>query len=158
MGIVKELDKKNPFNIPNYEVRDFQRTRVYTAEENCSFWKDPSFLQPQEVIDIVKDISFWANINEPRSCFERPLEMEKQVPTTMAFAAPDLVCLPLFAWNKPFICHEMAHVISYQKGPNDHHGPNFVKVYLELVSFFMGQAERDELHLELSKTKVRVGA
>ena len=41
MGAIKELSKNNPFNIPNYEVRDFQRKRVYTAEENCSFWKEP---------------------------------------------------------------------------------------------------------------------
>ena len=158
MGAIKELSKNNPFNIPNYEVRDFQRKRVYTAEENCSFWKEPFSLEPQEVIDIVKDISSWADIHEPRSLFERPIQMKRQVPSNMAFAAPDLVCLPLFACNKPFICHEMAHVISYQKGPNDHHGPNFVKVYLDLIHSFMGQAEEDELRSELSKAKARVGA
>jgi|TARA_R110000824_G_scaffold250617_1_gene439369 hypothetical protein len=158
MGKIREPHKKNPFDIPNYGVRDFQRARVYTAEENCSFWKDPSSLKLQEVLDIVRDISFWAGIKEPRSFFERPLQMEKQIPTNVAFAAPDLVCLPLFACNKPYICHEMAHVISYQKGPNDHHGPNFVKVYLDLISSFMGLAERDELRSELSKTKAKVGA
>lgn len=158
MGTIKELEKNNPFNIPNYEIKDFQRMRVYTAEENCSFWKEPFYLKPQEVIKIVKEISSWANIHEPRSFFNRTPQMKKQVPPNTAFAAPDLVCLPFFAWNRPFICHEMAHVISYQKGPNDHHGPNFVKVYLDLIHSFMGQAESDELRSELSKTKVKVGA
>ena len=156
LGGVKKTN--NPFNIPNYEVRDFQRARVYTAEANCSFWKEPFSLEPQEVLEIVKAISSWADIHEPRFFSKRPLQMEKQAPANVAFAAPDLVCLPSFACSKPFICHEMAHVISYQKGPNDHHGPNFVKVYLDLIYSFMGQAESDELRSELSKTKVKVGA
>ena len=149
----------NPFNIPNYTVRDFQRKKVYTAEEGCSFWKEPLFLTPQEVVDIIEAISKWANINQPRSCFEEATaELAIPVPSGAAFAAPDLIFLPTFAWNKPFICHEMAHVISYQKGPNDHHGPNFVKVYLAIIKSFMGQGEWDELRLELTKTKARVGA
>ena len=155
--LCREKKTYNPFNIPNYAVRDFQRKRVYIAEECCSFWKEPISLAPQEVLNIVKAISEWADISKPRSFFEKSSGIDIPVPAHVAFATPDTIFLPTFALNKPFICHEMAHVISYQKGPNDHHGPNFVKIYLALVKSFMGEGEWDEIRLELTKTRVKVG-
>ena len=57
MERIHEVHKGNPYNIPNYTVRDFQRTQVYAAEERCSFWKEPHWLAPQEVIQTVQAIS-----------------------------------------------------------------------------------------------------
>ena len=157
MEQIHEVHKRNPYNIPNYTVRDFQRTQVYSAEERCSFWKEPHWLDPQEVIQTVQAISNWADISEPRSFLKKSSEMGVPVPSAIAFATPDIIFLPAFAWNQSYVCHEMAHVISYQKGPNDHHGPNFVKTYLNIVNFFIGPTECDELLTELSKNQVQCG-
>ena len=55
-----------------------------------------------------------------------------------AFGQAELIFLPRWAKTKQTICHEMAHVITDQKGMMDGHGPNFCGVYLHLVKKFVG--------------------
>ena len=49
-------------NIPNTHVRDFQRKKVYRAEEKCSFWNIATVLDIQKVEMLVRLISEWAEI------------------------------------------------------------------------------------------------
>jgi hypothetical protein len=49
----------------------------------------------------------------------------------------------------------MSHVINYQLGPADHHGPNFAKVYLEVVHEFIGEEEYQELKNQFDLLGVR---
>ena len=52
-------------NIPNTHIRDFQRKRLYQAEEQCSFWNNISILSSPEVISLIQNISKSFNIKTP---------------------------------------------------------------------------------------------
>ena len=49
----------------------------------------------------------------------------------------------------------MSHVINYQIGPADHHGPNFASAYMEVVKTFIGQKECIELEQAFKKFGVK---
>lgn len=137
-------------NIPNLHVRDFQRKRVYDAELNCIFWDNISILPIEEIETLITDISLWANIAKPMLSVQGHEDMQ------VAYATPDEIVLPFpVTQSKPFICHEMAHVINYQLGPADHHGSNFAKVYLEVVNTFIGKEAYDELKKAFDHLRVR---
>ena len=137
-------------NIPNLHVRDFQRKRVYDAELNCIFWDNISILPIEEIETLITDISLWANIAKPMLSVQGHEDMQ------VAYAPPDEIVLPFpVTQSKPFICHEMAHVINYQLGPADHHGSNFAKVYLEVVNTFIGKEAYDELKKAFDHLRVR---
>ena len=44
-------------NIPNPTLRDFQRKKLYQAEESCSFWNEIQILSSFRVKHLVKKIS-----------------------------------------------------------------------------------------------------
>ena len=137
-------------NIPNLHLRDFQRKRVYDAELNCIFWDNISILPIEEIETLITDISLWANIAKPMLSVQGHEDMQ------VAYATPDEIVLPFpVTQSKPFICHEMAHVINYQLGPADHHGSNFAKVYLEVVNTFIGKEAYDELKKAFDHLRVR---
>ena len=142
-------------DIPNVHVRDYQRKKVYDAEEQCLFWKDGivELLSLSEMKQLVSDISHWASITPPEIQIQHT-----SIPT--AYATADAVVLPFDkAHSKPFICHEMAHVINYQNGPADHHGPNFTGTYLSVVKNFIGRNASTELCKSFKLKRVKyVGA
>ena len=137
-------------NIPNLHVRDFQRKRVYDSELECSFWDNVSILPLEEIEKLILDISIWADIEKP----ELSVQGHEDMP--VAYATPTEIVLPFpITQSKPFICHEMSHVINYQLGPADHHGPNFAKTYLEVVRNFIGKEAYDELKRAFDHLRVR---
>ena len=114
--------------IPHPDVRDFQRKRVYDAEELCSFWNTLQVLPLKEVKELVNLISTKFVIPIPN------LITEGHNDSFTAYATSTEIALPFpISKSKPFICHEMSHVINYQHGPADHHGPNFATTYLLAV-------------------------
>ena len=117
-------------NIPNTHVRDFQRKRLYQAEESCPFWKPLrfKFLSTKETKTLIKGISNWAEI---------------PIPT-----------LPI-SRTAPYIAHEMAHVVNYNTSGADHHGPNFTTIYLQVVEKFLGVEAKQELQESFNQNKVR---
>ena len=136
--------------IPNLHVRDFQRKRVYNAELECAFWDNISILPIEEIEQLITDISVWAGIERP----DFSVQGHEDMP--VAYATPTEIVLPFpITQSKPFICHEMSHVINYQLGPADHHGPNFAKVYLEVVHEFIGEEEYTDLKLQFDLLGVR---
>jgi len=140
-------------DIPNPTLRDFQRQKLYHAEASCSFWNNLTILSSYKVTGIVKDISFWANITLPKLSFPT-LKNGRYI----AYATASELVLPFpLAKSVPFICHEMSHVINYQRGPDvaDHHGPNFATAYLEVVCKFIGMTEYGELKEAFKQHKVK---
>lgn len=136
-------------DIPNINVRDYQRKRVYKAEEQCSFWRTPETLAITEVDNLITIISEVFGIERPT------LDLGNEVEKSTAYATPSLIVLPFpIAKSLPFICHEMSHVINYQRGPADHHGSNFATAYLEVVKTVMGDEEFDELEGSFKDHKV----
>tara|TARA_Y100001951_G_scaffold104947_1_gene118764 strand:- start:2611 stop:3066 length:456 start_codon:yes stop_codon:yes gene_type:complete len=137
-------------DIPNLHVRDFQRKRVYDSELSCSFWDNVSILPLEEIEQLITDISVWADIKQPT------LSVQGHEDMLVAYATATEIVLPFpITQSKPFICHEMSHVINYQLGPADHHGPNFAKTYLEVVRNFIGKEAYDELKRAFDHLRVR---
>ena len=136
-------------DIPNLHIRDFQRSRLYKAESTCHFWNNVDFLSIDETIEVITKISDDASIDMPYI----DLIGDENLPLVYA-TATDIVLPSSADRTLPCICHEMAHVINYQKGPADHHGPNFAKCYLELVHKWIGPVEYSELMKAFNSSKV----
>ena len=133
-------------DIPNTHIRDYQRKRLYKAEENCTFWNTLDILSLDEIDKLITLISEVFNIYPPK------LEVGDKLDIQTAYATKDLIVLPFpITKSLPFICHEMSHVINYQIGPADHHGPNFASAYMEVVKTFIGQKECIELEQAFKK-------
>ena len=136
-------------DIPNTHIRDFQRKRVYQAEENCSFWNELNILSLEDTIHTIERISETFKVVTPT------IEVGDKIDAPTAYATSSLIVLPFpITKSLPFICHEMSHVINYQIGPADHHGPNFATAYLEVIKTFMGNAEFLELESSFKKYSV----
>ena len=134
-------------NIPNPHVRDFQRKKVYQAEEQCSFWNIASVLDIHQIEMLVKLISEWAEVPRPEI-----IEDGHQ----MVFATQDSIVLPYPASKTlPYILHEMSHVINYNSKNADHHGVYFSETYLSVVREFIGVDASLELQQSFEKHKVK---
>ena len=124
-------------NIPNTHIRDFQRKRLYQAEEQWSFSNIISILSSHEVIPLIQNISKAFNIKTP------------VIITTgheLVYATQDLISIPYpTSKSLPYICHEMSHVINYNSDNADHHGANFATTYLQVVKQFIGKEDYTEL-------------
>jgi len=140
-------------DIPNPSLRDFQRQRLYNAEIDCTFWNNLEILPRPAVKDLVYNIAEWAEVSPPTISYP---SLYKNGGIAYATATSLVLPFPL-SKSKPFICHEMAHVINYQRGPADHHGPNFASAYLEVVNTFIGKPEYKELRKSFDKQKVKYG-
>ena len=139
--------------IPNIYVRDFQRQKVYDAEEQCLFWqeglKNPP-LSLKEVKSVVAEMSKWGWIKPPRIL---STSLDK---TPIAYATADLLVLPFErASSLPYICHEMAHVINYNSDNPDHHGSYFTLTYLNIVKQFISPTASIELRKAFQIKRVK---
>ena len=139
--------------IPNTHVRDFQRQKVYDAEEQCGFWQeglDNPPLRGAEIKLLVGKIAEWASIKQPKILYETSYN----IPT--AYATADALVLPFIRANSlPYICHEMAHVINYNSDNADHHGKYFTLTYLKLVKQFISSTASVELRIAFRKKRVQ---
>ena len=117
-------------NIPNANLKDYQRGRLYSAEEAC-LWGELEILSPKQVEDIIYKISQWAEINPPKLILEG---------NSIAYATADTICLPItITRTMLFVAHEMSHVINYKGKNADHHGKYFAGTYLDLVKEFVAE-------------------
>lgn len=134
-------------NIPNTHVRDFQRKRLYQAEDACSFMKQLEVLSYADTVNLVVRISDWAGIPVPSVIEEGH---------TLAYATADEIVLPYpITKSLPYIVHEMSHVINYNSNDADHHGQHYATTYLEVVNTFMGRSAFHELKQSFDLHKVR---
>ena len=135
-------------DIPNTHIRDFQRKKLYQAEEDCLFWNNVHILPNDKVIDLIRTISKFFNIKTPI------------IATTgheLVYATQDLISIPYpTSKSLPYICHEMSHVINYNDPDKaDHHGANFAGTYLQVVKEFIGEEDYQELLNAFKHRKVK---
>ena len=137
-------------DIPNTHIRDYQRKRVYKAEDSCLFWGDTQIMTREQVEDVVYKISQWAEIKPPKIT-EDGHEITYATKDKISFTYPALKTLP-------YICHEMSHVILYnwKHVKNDYHGPNFCYIYLELIAWVLGRDTRNKLRKLFIKNGVQI--
>ena len=114
-------------DIPNTHVRDYQRKRLYDAEDSCMFWGNIEILTHKQVEDTIDKISQWAEIKSPTLIEDGH---------TLVYATKDTISLPF-----PIT------VINYNGSNADHHGKHFAGKYLEAVKEFIGS----EAHKDLVK-------
>jgi len=134
-------------------MKDYQVKQVYKSEEEIDIFNNGRILSREEVEEYVKQFSIWADIDPPEiSCKD-----EYHV-SDVAQGSADKIFLPVFAQNPWYICHEMSHVIldSWKHVQNDHHGPNFCYVYLELIAWVLGREVRDTFRKVFKKNGVQI--
>ena len=134
-------------------MKDYQVKQVYKSEEEIDIFNNGRILSREEVEEYVKQFSIWADIDPPEiSCKD-----EYHV-SDVAQGSADKIFLPVFAQNPWYICHEMSHVIldSWNHVQNDHHGPNFCYVYLELIAWVLGREVRDTFRKVFKKNGVQI--
>ena len=133
-------------DIPNTHVRDYQRKRLYDAEDSCMFWGNIEILTREQLEDIVNSISQWARIKPPTLIEDGH---------TLVYATKDTISLPFpITKTMPYIVHEMSHVINYNGSNADHHGKHFAGKYLEAVKKFIGSEAHKDLVKAFSQYKV----
>ena len=133
-------------DIPNTHVRDYQRKRLYDAEDSCKFWENIEILTWKQVEGTVQKISEWAEVSPPTLIEDGH---------TLAYATADTISLPFpVSKTMPYIAHEMSHVINYNGSNADHHGKHFAGKYLEAVEEFVGRKAYTDLHRAFIRYKV----
>ncbi len=134
-------------DIPNTHLRDYQRKRVYDAEDSCMFWGNTEILTREQVEILIQKISEWAEITPPM-IVEDGHEITYATKDKISFTYPTLKTLP-------YICHEMSHVINYNGSNADHHGKHFAGTYLEVVKEFIGSNAHNDLIKAFRRHKVK---
>ena len=134
-------------DIPNTHIRDFQRKKVYDAEDKCEFWANPARLPIYSFRGKISQIADWAKVPVPTILEEGH---------DYVYATPTQIVLPYpISKTMPFICHEMAHVINYNTKNADHHGKYFATVYLAIVKNFIGDEAYEDLRGEFRAKNVK---
>lgn len=133
-------------DIPNTHVRDYQRKRLYDAEDSCMFWGNTEILTGEQVEALIHKISQWAEIKQPEILEEGH---------HLVYATKNTIALPYpISKTPPYIAHEMSHVINYNGSNADHHGKYFAGKYLEVVKEFIGSVAYKELRRSFVTHKV----
>ncbi len=134
-------------DIPNTHVRDYQRKRLYDAEDSCKFWENIEILTWKQVEGTVQKISEWAEVSPPTLIEDGH---------TLAYATADTISLPFpVSKTMPYIAHEMSHVINYNGSNADHHGKHFAGMYLEVVQEFIGSKAYEDLKIAFDCHRVK---
>ena len=136
-------------------MKDYQVKQVYKSEEEIDVFKNGRLLSKHEVEEYVKQFSVWADI-EPPNIFCKD-EYHK---TDIATGSANEIRLPVFAQNPWYKCHEMSHVIldSWDHIKNDHHGPNFCYIYLELIGWVLGREVKQTFRNVFQQNKVKISS
>tara|TARA_E500000331_G_scaffold350594_1_gene395752 strand:+ start:668 stop:1096 length:429 start_codon:yes stop_codon:yes gene_type:complete len=133
-------------DIPNANVRDYQRKRLYNAEDSC-LWGDMKIMTYKQVEELIYKISQWAEITPPRLITDE---------NSIAYATANIICLPSpITRTVLFVTHEMSHVINYKGKNPDHHGKHFAGTYLEVVKEFIGENTYNNLRKAFDLYKVK---
>ena len=134
-------------DIPNTHVRDYQRKRLYDAEDSFMFLGNVEILTREQVEDTIHRISQWAEITPPKLIEDGH---------TLAYATADTISLPFpITKTLPYIVHEMSHVINYNGSNAAHHGKHFAGTYLEVVREFIVSVAHNDLAKAFRRYKVR---
>ena len=134
-------------------MKDYQVKQVYKSEDEIDIFNNSRLLSKQEVEEYVKQFSIWADIEIP-SIFCK----DEYHVNDIAKGSAGEIFLPVFAQNPWYICHEMSHVIldSWEHIENDHHGPKFCCVYLELIGWVLGREIKQNFRKAFLRNGVKI--
>lgn len=125
--------------------RDFQRSRLYRWESANVLPRDRRTLSLDACRDLAREV-FAARLAEP------PPRIEDGRGRRHAAGSRQVIKLPRWARTRPIVLHECAHGLS-----TDAHGPDFVRVYLELLAAFLGW-DRTELEHSALLSGLKISA
>ncbi len=139
--------------IPNKEIRDYQRDKVYHAESQCQFWKEFIYLSSDDVKELIHAIAEWGGRRAPiikladqNYTDVRDEDLWMVTGSEPIYSTKTKIVLPFpVAQSLPIIAHEMAHYLNYNSQNPDHHGPYFCGQYLQIVQEFLGHNEHSQL-------------
>ena len=132
-----------------------QQDELYAAEHEVPWTGDSfeSIEQVQEWVDRLRESAWWER-NFPNV---RKVYVEKHVKGRMDGAGLDDVghgVVPWWpGWGEMLMLHEVCHVLTDKRFGNAAHSPWFCRMYLEMVSTYLGP----EVYLELQKAMDRHG-
>lgn len=125
--------------------KDPQQRRVYAAEGLHSEWRDHRFVSFGELRNFVTEVqsSLWYKAR----LGDQPIEVSKGGDDELAARGGlFFISIPPIHRRKMVVLHEVAHAIYWRPTSRaQDHGPNFCRIYLELVAKFMGKESAIEL-------------
>lgn len=133
--------------------RDSQRSRLYAAERTLRAGrKFPSVEACQEYVDSVLASSSWMR-RFPRVRAIRVTDGRGRRHAG-AFVNSAKIALPKWSRSRLIILHELAHHAAPRSAPA--HGPEFARIYLDLVLEFLGPVTAQKLADAFVVHRVRV--
>ena len=136
-----------------WNFKDYQRDNVYQAESDWGAQNGQQLSNAQSR-RLVQAISKHYKL-KPIKAFVKAKNRHVEI-SGIATGRSEFVRLPYWAMTTSTICHEMAHVITQQRGIFDGHGPIFAGFLVELTHKFMGRTEGTDLQWNLLLNSVEV--
>jgi putative metallohydrolase (TIGR04338 family) len=129
--------------------RDFQKSKVYNAEEQILWGRHLSWQETQDYIADITRTRFWKSLGG------KEIKVKDGRGTTIARGnyLRKFVSLPKWARTELVILHELAHTITPPRYCS--HGVTYIRNYLKLVRRFMGDHTWKELKARFKTNKVR---
>lgn len=138
--------------------RDSQKTKLYRCEETVSAWGKGRMAELSDVRFYVQRIvqSAWWRHRYPNITY---ITVNKgRGRGGFAYTTKSLITLPEHAWHPMYIIHEMAHIAADHDGSYKTiaaHGPEYCRIYLDIVQHAMGQQVVDELRSCMDRDEVK---
>lgn len=120
-------------------MRDSQRSRVYAWERSQSWWQIAA--RGSRYTEVPSSVVRPLSLPECEAYLSRvlhkagawPVEVVDGRGSRAARALAWRIALPVFGRTRPVMLHEAAHAIAAQRGRDDKHGPQFVRIYIDLL-------------------------
>lgn len=121
-------------------MRDSQRSRVYAWERSQAWWQ--AAYRGRRYAEVPNSVVQPLALSECEKYLSRVLRKAGAAPVVVADGrgSPNAkgsswrIQLPTFARTRPIMLHEAAHSIAAQRGVDDRHGPNFARIYIDLLA------------------------
>lgn len=134
--------------------RDLYKSRLYRSEQDLkstglSFG---SVSDIQEYVDKILSSRWWIR-RYPTATFVLVKEGRSSLYAYSDWKEVDRIVHPRCYWKEIYVVHELSHVASrhaeglegYDRGVWADHGPEFVRIYLELVTHKLGPAAGQQI-------------
>jgi len=160
-----ELDEKRWRNDPrpgHFSFRDSQRQRLYDAEKPAHYLMEeqnlnPSFSSIEEIQQFVDKLisSAWLKKRFKYTDGWKINIVKGRCNSNSAYVQymTNSITLPMWAWNKMIILHELSHFIARKY--EGAHGRFFARAYLELIGHVLGPDARKILKEQYRKHGVK---
>jgi hypothetical protein len=116
-------------------MRDFQKSKVYKWEQKVCLGKDNDII-PVEQIKVITDY-VWNDMNLK---YPPLIEANNRMKAVLGTGCRMRLVFPERGASTVTVLHELAHAMSSDiiDGGNNGHGPDFVGIYMRLLSKYAG--------------------